>query len=55
MLALNMVMLGAAFATDLIPAQRKTFETIIRKVTPRGEVEGNIEAFLAGIAAVAKA
>ncbi|MBU2548161.1 MAG: indolepyruvate oxidoreductase subunit beta [Proteobacteria bacterium] len=48
MLALNMVMLGASYATHILGIPDTSLENVIRKVSPQGTVEANIAAFRAG-------
>jgi indolepyruvate ferredoxin oxidoreductase, beta subunit len=49
LLALNMVMLGAAYATGIIKVEEKNMEAAIQKVSPKRAVEKNRIAFKAGI------
>ena len=46
---LNMVMLGAAYATNMIPVTLETLEASIRENTPAGTAEMNLKAFKAGM------
>ena len=46
--SLNMVMLGAAYATNMIPVKLETLEKGILKNTPPGTGEANLKAFRAG-------
>ena len=48
LLALNMVMLGAMYASDVIPIQETNMEIAIRKMSPKGAIEANLVAFKAG-------
>ena len=48
-LALNMVMLGAAHATDILGVQEKSIEKVIKRVSPKGAIDANLTAFKAGI------
>ena len=48
LLALNMVMLGAAYATDILGVKEESMEKVIQNLSPRGTVEANIAAFRAG-------
>jgi indolepyruvate ferredoxin oxidoreductase beta subunit len=48
-LALNMVMLGAAYATNIIAVQENNIEAVIRRVSPKGAIDANLTAFKAGI------
>jgi len=54
LLALNMVMLGAAYATNKIRIQRNHIEEIIRRVSPQKSIETNLLAFKAGIETMVK-
>jgi indolepyruvate ferredoxin oxidoreductase beta subunit len=47
--SLNMVMLGAALASGIVPVQVGTLETTITKLSPRGTAKGNLKAFKAGM------
>ncbi|MGQ9720709.1 MAG: 2-oxoacid:acceptor oxidoreductase family protein [Candidatus Jordarchaeum sp.] len=47
--ALNMVMLGAAYATNMIPIRRESLEVGIMENTPPGTGEINLKAFKAGM------
>ena len=49
LLTLNMVMLGAAVATGMIPVQPRTVEDAIEKLSPKPAVEINGKAFKAGM------
>lgn len=49
LLSLNMVMVGAAAATGLVPAQVKTLENAVAQFSPRGTAENNLKAFRAGM------
>ncbi len=49
LLTLNMVMLGATIATDMIPVRLATVEQVIQKLSPRGTGEVNVAAFKAGM------
>ena len=48
LLALNMVMLGAAYATQILGVEDRSIEKVIKNVSPRGTVDANIAAFRAG-------
>jgi indolepyruvate ferredoxin oxidoreductase beta subunit len=48
LLALNMVMLGAAYATQILGVEDRSIEKVIKNVSPRGTVDANISAFRAG-------
>ena len=48
LLALNMVMLGAAHATQILGVEDRSIEKVIKNVSPRGTVDANIAAFRAG-------
>jgi indolepyruvate ferredoxin oxidoreductase, beta subunit len=45
---MNMVMLGAAFATKVIPIQRSTINAVIQKWAPKDSAKLNLRAFAAG-------
>lgn len=47
--AANMVMLGAAYATDLLPVKLETMERIVEQFSPKGAAEKNLKAFRAGM------
>ena len=47
--SLNMVMLGAAYATNMIPLRQEILETGILENTPPGTGEINLKAFKAGM------
>jgi len=47
--ALNMVMLGAAFASGIVPVKESTLATVITKLSPSGTAEANLQAFRSGI------
>lgn len=47
----NMVLLGAAFASDCIPIDQATLEEVIAEIAPRGTGARNCDGFRAGIEA----
>lgn len=47
--SLNMVILGAAFASKIVPIQISTLEATITKFSPINSAEGNLKAFRAGM------
>lgn len=49
--AANMVMLGAAYATDILPVRLETLESVVQQFAPRGTAEKNLKAFRAGMKA----
>jgi len=49
LLSLNIVMLGAAIGTKMIPVQPETIEKAIAATVPKGTTEANLRAFKAGI------
>jgi indolepyruvate ferredoxin oxidoreductase beta subunit len=53
-LALNMVMLGVAYATNILGVQGKNIENVIMRVSPKGAIKANLIAFQAGINISAK-
>jgi indolepyruvate ferredoxin oxidoreductase beta subunit len=50
--AANMVMLGAAYATDVLPVKLETLENIVEHFSPVGAAEKNLRAFRAGLQAI---
>ena len=47
--AANMVMLGASYATDLLPVKLETLENAVEEFSPKGTAEQNLKAFRAGM------
>lgn len=52
LLSLNIVMLGAAIGTNMIPVNPETIEDAIEANVPTGTAEANLKAFRAGMKAV---
>lgn len=48
-MTMSMVMLGASFATGIIPVQKKSLQTAIENLSPRKTIELNLQAFEGGI------
>jgi indolepyruvate ferredoxin oxidoreductase beta subunit len=47
--SLNMVMLGAAIASGLVPVKESTIATVITKLSPSGTAKANLQAFKNGV------
>ncbi len=48
-LSMNMVMLGAAYGTDMIPVKPEAIEKYIATFAPKRTIDANLKAFRAGI------